>query len=321
MFAASGSIGGIAPVCAPTNELPYDPSRPDTVDEVESEAYGRIVSALQKRDFDIIHFNALHFLPLLHAASFDAPTVAVLHTPPFAPLDKSVAAAGPSVAIVSVSQSLAETWPDLGSAPLIIDNGVDLTRFPFGRPSPDFVFAVWSGRIVPEKGLHLAMDAARLAGIPLRIAGPISNRAYWDEMIMPRLGEDSIYVGHLSQAALAALVGAAMVAICTPRWEEPFGLVVVEALACGTPVAGFARGALPDILDETCGALAPADDVEGLARAIDRCLLLDRRACRTRAEAAFDAEIMVDRYEAVYWSLVNTTSETPRLDILEGEAA
>ena len=123
--------------------------------------------------------------------------------------------------------------------------------------------------------------------------------AYWDDEIAPRLGDRAAYLGHLEQDEISAMLGRASVLVCTPRWEEPFGLVVAEALACGTPVAGFARGALPDILDVSCGALAPADDVAALAGAITTCLTLDRTACRARA-VLFDADTMIARYEALY---------------------
>ena len=108
------------------------------------------------------------------------------------------------------------------------------------------------------------------------------------------------YLGHLDHRRLAHAVGQAAVALCTPRWEEPYGLVVAEALACGTPVAGFARGALPDITDPRSGRLAPADDVEALARIIPEAGRLSRADCRHRAEVFCDARVMVDRYEALY---------------------
>jgi UDP-glucose:tetrahydrobiopterin glucosyltransferase len=324
LFAATGSdCGNVSVVCHPTSQLETDPVLAQTIDSIEQMAYADVVAAVQLGAFDVVHFNALHYLPLGHADTFNAPMVVALHTPPFAPLDAAVAAAAAKdhVACVAVSASLTEAWTSLNETPMIIGNGIDLARFPFKRPADDDVFAVWSGRIVPEKGLHLAIDAARLAGVPLKIAGPISNRAYWDAEIAPRLTAQTTYLGHLAQEDLAALVGMATVAVCTPRWEEPFGLVVAEALACGTPVAGFARGALPDILDATSGALAPSDDVEGLARAIKQCLSLDRRACRSRAEFRFDVEVMIDHYESLYREMVSARALVAARGSLIGEDA
>jgi glycosyltransferase involved in cell wall biosynthesis len=126
-------------------------------------------------------------------------------------------------------------------------------------------------------------------------------------VIAPLLGGDLTDLGHLSHAALARQLAGARAALVTPRWEEPFGLVVAEALACGTPVAAFHRGALPDILDAECGRLARADDPSDLARAIGEAVTLDRRACRARAEALFDADAMTDRYEALYREVLART--------------
>jgi UDP-glucose:tetrahydrobiopterin glucosyltransferase len=321
LFAATGSdTRDVPPVCDPTGALESDPGSAQTIDSIEHMAYADVVASLQTGSFDVIQFNALHYLPLQSANGLDAPMVVTLHTPPFMPLADAVAAAAEHVTCVAVSASLVAEWA-LRDDPLIIGNGVDLARFPFRRPVEGNVFAVWSGRIVPEKGLHLAIDAARLAGIPLNIAGPISDSAYWHAEIAPRLRAGTTYLGHLSQTDLAALVGMATVAVCTPRWEEPFGLVVAEALACGTPVAGFARGALPDILDATCGALAPADDVEGLARAITNCLGLDRRACRNRAEVRFDVEVMIDHYESLYHDVIAARATAPSEGSLIGADA
>ncbi|KAK0341063.1 hypothetical protein LTR94_027956, partial [Friedmanniomyces endolithicus] len=149
-------------------------------------------------------------------------------------------------------------------------------------------------------GLDLAIDAARLAGLPLRIAGPISNPGYFEQFIAPRLDQDVQYMGHLPHRELARLVGGALVALCTPRWEEPYGLVVAEALACGTPVAAFRRGGVPALLSKNCGVLAEPDNVASLASAALAASMLSRQACRAHAERYCDAQRMVDQYEGVY---------------------
>ena len=309
LFAADGSTGrDVVTVCAPTSRLEPDPVLARTIDNVEQGAYVGIVSRLREGAFEIVHCNALHPVPLLGAASLGVPTVCVLHTPPFAPYEAAVRSCAGNVTFAAVSRSLARQWSGMAIDPLVIDNGIDLDRFTF-RVTPDQDrFALWSGRIVPEKGLHLAIDAARGAGIPLRIAGPRNDPAYWHREILPRLGRDATYLGHLAHRALAEVLGSASVLICSPRWEEPFGLVVAESLACGTPVAAFARGALPDILDRGCGALAASDDIAGLAAAIGRCLTLDRRRCRARAEHLFDADVMMQRYEALYRDAITASS-------------
>lgn len=312
LFAAAGSDPalGTVVVCPPTG-VATNRDEDALIDLAEASAYGVVMDAIGRGGFDVVHNNALHWLPLKAGASLPVPMLTVLHTPPFDPFVDGVAAAGPRARFAAVSPSLAAQWQPLVPNPFVIGNGIDLAAFPF-RPVPEApASAVWTGRIVPEKGLHLAIDAARLAGMPLAFAGPRYDRAYWEAEIAPRLGPGVVDHGHLGLAALARRVGAARVAIASPRWEEPFGLVVAEALACGTPVAGFRRGALPDILDETCGRLARPDDVADLAAAIVAAATLDRGACRRRATALFDSGTMIDGYEALYRALATATPPVP----------
>jgi UDP-glucose:tetrahydrobiopterin glucosyltransferase len=301
LFAAEGSHGpSVVAFTEPTSGLLGEHG--NDVDHIEAEAYEAMMDVIEAGDFDVIHFNALHPIPLIRSGLLQIPTIAVLHTPPFEPLASAVRSMRMNKIVVAVSANLRSQW-DLDEQTQIIHNGIDLARFRFvGRQ--ERATAIWSGRIVPEKGPHLAIDAAVASDIPLDLAGPIIDIDYWAACIAPRLGDRVRYIGHLDQTKLADAVGHAAVCICTPRWEEPFGLVVAEALACGTPVAAFRRGALPDILDPSCGALADADDVGGLTSAIKACLKLVRNDCRTRAERLFDAEVMIDRYEALYQSLI-----------------
>lgn len=270
----------------------------------EHHAYLRLMTMLRCRDFDLVHNNSLHYLPLTMAATLGIPTVTTLHTPPFCWLESGVRLGREASHLVAVSQATANLWRDVSVVDSVISNGIDLRNFPFvSEPDPD-PYLVWYGRIVPEKGLHLAIDAARLTGLPLKIAGPLSDRAYFEAKIAPRLGPQVTYLGHFAHRDLAKLIGGARAALCTPCWEEPYGLVVAEALAVGTPVAAFRRGGVPAILDESCGALAEADDVPGLAEAIRQAITRDRRACRTRAERHCDARKMVDAYERLYRDLI-----------------
>jgi glycosyltransferase involved in cell wall biosynthesis len=202
----------------------------------------------------------------------------------------------------------------------VILNGVDLAKFRYHPTPAAKPYLVWYGRIVPEKGLHFAIDAARLAGMTLRFAGPLLNSAYFDEEIRPRLGDDTLYEGHLSHEELSALIGGARAFLCTPCWEEPYGLVVAEALACGVPVAAFARGAIPTILTAATGALAEPDDARSLADATREALTLRRADCRLRAETFCDAEVMVDGYEAIYRSVLGATVPNDVLTLEDANA-
>jgi glycosyltransferase involved in cell wall biosynthesis len=211
---------------------------------------------------------------------------------------------------VAVSEATATMWRHVTHADYVIPNGIDLTHFPYQAEASNPPYLVWYGRIVPEKGLDYAIDAARLAGLPLRIAGPISNQGYFDVEIAPRLGPDVEHFGHLSHQELAPLVGGAVAAFCTPCWEEPYGLVVAEALACGTPVAAFRRGGIPALLNKDCGVLAEPDDASSLASAALAASLLNRSNCRANAERYCDADRMVDEYEALYRQLAAPTIPT-----------
>jgi glycosyltransferase involved in cell wall biosynthesis len=228
--------------------------------------------------------------------------VTTLHSPPTPWLESAIQVAGGGGGWVSVSRVNANAWGHAVSRCRVIPNGISLDAWRFRR-RPRRGGAVWSGRIVPEKGTHMAVEAARRAGVPLTLAGPISDQAYFDRC-MEAAGSGTEYAGHLDSAALAALVRESEVALVTPCWEEPFGLVAIEALACGTPVAAFARGALPEILDERSGTLARPDDVADLARQINRARRLSRLACRRRAERRFSLRAMTDRYLDAYRTLV-----------------
>jgi glycosyltransferase involved in cell wall biosynthesis len=273
----------------------------------EHHAYLSLMGRLRRSAFDIIHNNSLHYLPVSMAETLPMPMVTTLHTPPFCWLESGIREArAPMARFVSVSEAMRRQWSHVRAIDRVIPNGIDLQRFAWRDRVDEPPHLIWFGRIVPEKGLHLALDAAARTGIPLRFAGPILDEAYFAAEIAPRLTSNTLYLGHLDHDALSREIGKAAAFVCTPRWDEPYGLVVAEALACGTPVAAFARGAIPDILTGDCGALARPDDVEDLARAIMEAIGLSRSACRARAEAACDMRRMVDAYEQLYVELLET---------------
>jgi glycosyltransferase involved in cell wall biosynthesis len=263
----------------------------------EHHAYQRLMLRLASEpEVDIVHNNSLHYLPVAMAALLSVPVITTLHTPPTPWLESSIGDSSSS--IVAVSEHTASRWSDKITIDRVIRNGIDLTRWSTGPG--DGGFAVWSGRLVPEKGAHLAIDAAAEAGLPIVLAGPASDTAYVRAEVLPRLGPRASWVGHLDHHELARLVGEACVAVVTPCWDEPFGLVVAEALASGTPVAAFARGAIPEIVTEACASLAEAGDVEGLAGAIRRAAGLDRGDARAHAEETCSSIRMTDEYERMY---------------------
>jgi glycosyltransferase involved in cell wall biosynthesis len=278
----------------------------------EHHAYLSLMVSLDEQGYDVVHNNCLHYLPVAMAPSLRTPMLTTLHSPPTPWLESAIAISSPGAAgrWVSVSRANAAAWAHAARPCRVIPNGVALDEWRY-RARPRRGGVVWSGRIVPEKGTHLAVEAARLAAMPLTIAGPIDDREYF-ERCLAEAGPEVEYAGHLDSAALSTLVGDADVALVTPCWEEPFGLVAIEALACGTPVAAFARGALPEILDARTGALARPEDAADLARQIERARGLSRAACRRRAVRHYSLGAMTDRYLDAYRALV--AGRNPRVD-------
>lgn len=250
--------------------------------------------------FDIIHNNSLHHLPVAMARSVPVPMVTTLHTPPTPWLESAIQTGRCPITFVAVSAHTARAWQHVVRHPQVISNGIDEARW---TPGPGGDSLVWFGRLVPEKGAELAIGAARLAGMKLDLAGPISDPAYFESSIRGLLGPDVRYVGHLNRDRLVPLVGAASVCVVTPRWDEPYGLVAAEALACGTPVAGFARGGINEVVDDRSGVLVAPDDVPALAGAVVEAAGLSRQDARTRAVTAHSHDRMLDEYESLYYRL------------------
>jgi glycosyltransferase involved in cell wall biosynthesis len=302
---------GVDPVCTTESRLDLSPAARLDVSTLshrfmeEHHAYLHLMLRLGDSEWDVVQNNSLHYLPPAMAACVPAPFVTTLHTPPTPWLESAVSVGPPepNAHFVAVSEHTAEQWGTNVQVGGVIPNGIDLHRWSF-RSGGDRDTAVWTGRIVPEKGTHLALEAAHAAGLRLVVAGPVGDAAYFADEVQPRLEPRDRYAGHLDHDDLAELVGSAGVLLCTPCWEEPYGLVVAEALACGTPVAAFDRGAMRELVDEDCGRLAARDDVDGLARAALEARSLDRRACRTQAERHCSVEVMVDRYEQLYAGLL-----------------
>lgn len=314
VFASDGSDPdlGVEPVCSEDCQADFseaamgDPSALPEPFMRTHHAYLHLMLDLAERDFDVIQNSSLHYLPVSLAPFLDIPFVTTLHTPPTPWLESALAShrLAARSTFVSVSRANARSWASTLSVTEVIPNGIDLEAWPFST-SGDPSTVVWSGRLVPEKGPDLAVEAAHGAGKRIVLAGPLDGNGYADGEVLDRLRPGDRYAGHLDQDDLADLVGTAGTFVCSPCWEEPFGLVVAEALACGTPVAAFDRGALREIVDERTGVLAEPGDIVGLADAIGRAGELVRSDCRDRAEAEFSVVRMVDRYEQVYQRLVS----------------
>ena len=178
--------------------------------------------------------------------------------------------------------------------------GADVEKYSAVELVPTDAPLVFLGRLAAFKGPHHAVAIARAAGRHLVLAGPRepNDAGYFDREIAPHLGEVQ-WVGELDDAGKNALLGRAAALLMPIEWEEPFGIVMAEALACGTPVIGFARGSVPEIVRDGVNGFV-VHDVDGAVRAVGRLDTIDRRVVRADCEARFSDHAIVDAYVALY---------------------
>lgn len=318
LFASSSSeaAGKLHPILDDRN---YDPQsgvrlkKPDLSSEyiAEHHAYYQLMTDIDSLGLDLIFNNCLHYVPITMANIIATPMVTVLHTPPFYELKNAVSAAGRrgDLNYVTVSACNAGNWAEfIENCPVIL-NGIELDKWTYYEAGQQDNYAVWFGRIHPDKGLDVAIKAAKLAGLPLKVAGGIADQRYYKEKIEPLLDDSIEMLGLLNHTELNKLIGKARVCVITPVWQEPFGLVVAEALACGTPVAGINAGALPEVLGKECGFLVNPGDVTALSEAIHQAAQLDRAKIRAYAELNLGIEHMLVQYEAIFELLVENKTK------------
>jgi glycosyltransferase involved in cell wall biosynthesis len=201
--------------------------------------------------------------------------------------------------LVAISDSQRRLAPDLRWASCV-HNGIKTADFTFRDSKDDFVLFI--GRMNPDKGAHVAIDAAREAGRRIVLAGKLnepSEQEYFAAQVKPRLGDDAEFVGEADMAAKQELYGAAQCLVFPIDWDEPFGLVMIEAMACGTPVVALNRGSVPEVVvDGVTGFVR--DDPAALPQAINETAGLDPAACRRHVEEHFDIAVMTDGYERAY---------------------
>lgn len=249
-------------------------------------------------DFDIIHSH-LDYPALPFADACSTPTIFTLHGALDVPGYPEAFAAYSHLRYVSISESQRVPAPNLNWVKTV-HHGIEIAKHPFEERPGDYLLFV--GRISPEKGPDRAINIARKCRIPLKIAAKVDpkDRKYFEQVIKPMLNDPLIeFLGAVNERRKLALMKAARALILPINWPEPFGLVFIEALACGLPVLTCPRGAAPEILsDGVTGYMCETDDE--LAEAALRIGEVSRAGCRAWVEQRFDISHMVRSYEALY---------------------
>ncbi|MFK8183573.1 MAG: glycosyltransferase family 4 protein [Phormidesmis sp.] len=212
-------------------------------------------------------------------------------------------------ALGAYTQAQAATFPHTAAKDwTILSGGLDIDHYQYCEKPNGFLG--WVGRISPEKGLEDAIRASVLSQKPLKIFGKIEDIDYWAEIQqqITQSAADVEYRGFVSRDELQQRLGKAQALLMTPRWIEAFGIVAIEALACGVPVIAYARGGPTEIIqDGKTGWLVQPDSVDGLCEAIAHITDIDRRQCRKQAEAKYSLSAWGDRFEQWFYQRLSST--------------
>ena len=243
---------------------------------------------------DVLHLNDIAAIPF--TIYVDVPSVLTIHHP-HEPMLSAIYERYPDVHYITIANWLArrERMPNIH----VVHHGIPVESYTFSSCKDDYV--VFLGRMAPCKGPHLAIEAARLAGIPIKLAGEVQPtfRDYWESKVKPLLdGKDVEYVGEADFAAKNLLLSGARALLFPIQWEEPFGLVMIEAMACGTPVVAFAGGAVEEIIEHGANGWISGDVTEMADQVAAGGIPPD--ACRASVERRFSVATMTDRYLDVY---------------------
>jgi glycosyltransferase involved in cell wall biosynthesis len=279
--------------------------------ELAHAAYG--CEEAERWGADILHDHTL--VGAVYAIGCSRLPVVTTNHGPFQPsvLGRLHRAVSRRVGLIAISHHQASTAPAGTRIDAVVHHGIDLGTMPMGAGGGGF--ALFLGRMSPSKGIDRAIRIARLAGMPLVIAAKMresAEEAYFDEVVRPLLGPGVEFVGEVGGDEKLALLGRADVLLNPIEWDEPFGMVMIEALAAGTPVVAAARGSVPEIVDDGVTGYVRNTDEE-LAATLADVGSLDRRACRRQAELRFSAERMVRGHLEVYRRLA-----TPQMTQVAG---
>lgn len=264
-------------------------------------------------EFDIVHAHAFDWPAFVCSALLsELPVVHTLHLPAVSPEINAALQVlhqqGHPLTLITVSNACARAYAAYTPIDAIIYNGLDSSVIPFAASVPEDAPLLFAGRIAPEKGVEAAIEIAERAGHPLLIAGGIYDPIYYQERIIPlleRARERVTYLGQLEHAQLWQLMSQACGLLFPIEWDEPFGLVAIEAMAAGTPVIAFRRGAAEEIISAgKTGFLVEAGNCEQAAAQVAKLTSLVRARCRAHVEQYFSFEHMLNEHERIYASII-----------------
>lgn len=276
---------------------------------VYQQAMRDIISRDEQGMIDVVHNHSLHHIPMMTGQAFGARFFTTFHTPIFPQLRLALLTLrqGTQTQFTAISGHQQQLFDEFVPSHVVY-NGIDVQSFTTNIAPIEEEIYIWYGRICPEKGTHLAMEYCKAAGKRLIIAGPKSNKEYFDQYVAPLLDEDKIggapalfnYVGHLSKDQINAYLSQVTAMLFTSTWDEPYGLTLAESLACGTPVIGFDVGASAEIVTPDTGIIVPKMDKDAFIQAFTDIKHISRKACRLRAEQFCSVATMVDGYLWLY---------------------
>lgn len=247
-------------------------------------------------EFDIIHDHLAPLsVPMANLAT--TPVVMTMHGP-FTADNRALFQTLRTPYVVTISESQMYSLPNLNHMGTVY-NGLPMEAYPFGGKMGDYLLYV--GRISPEKGVHVAIDVAQVLDLPLILAAKLDRYdvPYFHEYIEPNLSDRIQWIGEVDEADRNKLMANARCFLHPVSWREPFGLAIIEAMACGCPVVAFDRGSIPEIVQTGVTGYV-VRDVETMIEAVQNIGAIDRATCRAHALKHFSATKMTDGYEAVY---------------------
>lgn len=260
----------------------------------------------RRHEFDVIHDHTGH-VGLSIAGVVDGPEVVrTLHSPWTPEVIALHRAAGHRPNVVTISHDQARRAPADIQVAGVVPNGLALDDFTMRTDRPtDDGYLLFVGRAAPEKGPATAIEVAKRLGRKLKMLIKVNEaleKEYWNEVLAPALeGVDVEVQPSLDAKAKAELFAGASATLCPLAWAEPFGLMMVESMACGTPVIAFARGAAQDLVDDgRTGFLVPRDDIDAMCEAVGKVSQINPADCRSRVETLYSAQAMVNGYLEVF---------------------